>query len=494
MVMNIRLIFKVLLLRDIFTKFSSNGNGRRTIRSGSMPLMSSISGVRGIVGESLTPEIVLDYSRAFAEYTSSGRIVVGRDGRITGNFLENIVCGVLASAGCDVVSLGVVPTPTVAIAVEKAGAAGGISITASHNPIEWNGLKFLGPSGMFLNAEENAKLRGLLRSPPAEGRSTSRARWDRIGKLTHDDSFIRRHVEMVLGLPFLDIGIIRKRKFRVVADCINAAGGRIVPLLLRELGCEVIPLNGEVDGVFRRPPEPLPENLGELSERVRREKADLGLAVDPDVDRLAFITEKGEPFGEEYTVTSAVRFILDHEGRDGGRARPAAVVVNLSTTRAIDDIARSKGARVFRTPVGEINVAQRMKEISAVIGGEGSGGVILPAVHFGRDAIVGIALSLQQLAESGGTMSALKASFPQYSIVKRTAQLTSRSGDPFARIASKHSEGTINTEDGLKLDFADSWVHLRKSNTEPIIRIIAEAPNEPRALELALKFQEEILG
>ncbi|HMD13968.1 MAG TPA: phosphoglucosamine mutase, partial [Bacteroidota bacterium] len=310
-----------------------------------MSLMVSISGIRGIVGESLIPEVVVKYTSAFARYCDGGKIVIGYDGRITGKVIANLVSSTLLSMGCDVIALGIAPTPTIAIAVEQLHAAGGISITASHNPIEWNGLKFFAASGVFLNAEENKKLWSLANSA-----DRSYVPWNSLGKYLVDDSFLRQHIDMVMNLPYLEPEVIRKRKFKVVVDCINAAGGVIVPRLLREFGCDVIEMNCDVSGIFARTPEPVPENLTELCTRVRSENADIGIAVDPDVDRLVLINEKGEPFGEEYTITTAVKFILEHDRSQIGNSRPS-VAVNLSTTRAIDDIARLNGAVVYRTPV-----------------------------------------------------------------------------------------------------------------------------------------------
>ena len=374
--------------------------------------MVSISGIRGIVGDDLTPEVIVKYASAFAEYCQLGKIVIGRDGRSTGKIIANLASSTLLSMGCDVVALGIAPTPTIAIAVAQLHAAGGVSITASHNPIPWNGLKFFGSTGIFLNGEENREFWRI-----AESSEHRYKPWNNIGSYLLDDSFIRQHIDMVMNLPYLKPETIRRRHFRVVVDCINASGGLIVPSLLRELGCEVIELNCEVSGVFTRTPEPLPENLGELSARVVAEKADFGVAVDPDVDRLVFITERGEPFGEEYTIASAVKFVLEHD-QPRNQKTPQSVVVNLSTTRAVDDIARERKARVYRTPVGEINVVQKMREIGAVIGGEGSGGVILPAMHYGRDAVVGIGLILQELAEFDGPLSSFRSTLPRYEIRK----------------------------------------------------------------------------
>ncbi|MBI1802883.1 MAG: phosphoglucosamine mutase [Ignavibacteriae bacterium] len=454
-----------------------------------MSLMVSISGIRGIVGVSLTPEVVVKYASAFAEYCKGGKIVIGRDGRITGKIIGNIVASTLLAKGCDVIALGVAPTPTIGIAVEQLHAAGGISITASHDPMEWNGLKFIGNTGMLLNADENRRMWAIADQP-----GKVYASWKKIGKHLADDSFLRQHIDMVMNLPYVKVDVIRGRKFKVVVDCVNAAGGVIVPFLLRELGCDVIEMNCEVSGVFRHTPEPVPENLSALAQRVRDEHADFGVAVDPDVDRLVFMTEKGEPYGEEYTVTSAVKFVLAKQMNS--QQKQSTVVVNLSTTRAVDDVAHSYGATVVRTPVGEINVATKMKETRALIGGEGSGGVILPAVHYGRDAIVGIGLIVQQLAEFGGTLSEFKATLPEYNIVKSKVELTHQKPDQlFEGIRSRYaSNGNTNTDDGLKIDFTDSWIHLRKSNKEQIVRIISEAPTTEQAHALVQQFTKYILA
>lgn len=464
-----------------------------------MSLMVSISGIRGIVGSSLTPETVVKYATAFAEYCNRGTIVIGRDGRISGKSIAHIVSSTLSQMGCDVIAIGVCPTPTVALGVEINKAAGGISITASHNPMQWNGLKFLASTGLFLDADENRAFWAI-----AAQERRSYLPWDKHGNHFSDPGLIDKHIENVLSLSYIDVETVRRRKFKVVVDCVNAAGGIIIPKLLREFGCDVVEMNCEISGVFSHMPEPVPENLTDLSGRVRKEHADLGIAVDPDVDRLVLIDEKGEPIGEEYTIASVVKFVLAKEAsskstssapgvgsRQSGKPR---VVVNLSTTRAIDDICDKYGAELTRTPVGEINVAKKMKEVGALVGGEGSGGVILPASHIGRDAPVGIGLTLQNLAEFGGTVSELKQSLPQYSITKGKVDLGSLNPDAvLRRLQDKYSsKGKVNTSDGLKLDFPDSWVHLRKSNTEPIIRIIAEAPEKKKADELVSAFIEEI--
>ncbi len=454
--------------------------------------MISISGIRGIVGSTLTPEVIVKYAFAFAEYSKKGRIVIGRDGRITGKSIGHLVSSTLLQMGCDVTALGVCPTPTVAFAVEKTRAAGGISITASHNPMIWNGLKFFGRTGLFLDAEENRQLWNI-----ADRSGRSYAPWDKQGNFTSLENFLDDHIEAVLSIPYIRTEIIRKRRFKVVLDCVNAAGGIIVPKLLKELGCNVVEMNCDVSGIFTHTPEPIPENLTDLCKRVRKERADIGIAVDPDVDRLVLIDEQGEPFGEEYTIANVIKFVLEKEKNNNPHStsrNPKSVVVNLSTTRAVQDIATSYGYSTVRTPVGEINVAKKMKEIGAVVGGEGSGGVILPKVHLGRDAIVGIALTLQHLAEFGGSVSSFKKTMPQYLITKGKVELGKLNPDNvLAHIRDKFAgEGTVNTDDGLKIDFADSWVHLRKSNTEPIVRVIAEAPEKKTADKLVKQFTREI--
>lgn len=461
-----------------------------------MSLIVSISGLRGIVGDSLTPDVMVKYTSAFAEYCGRGTVVIGRDGRITGKSIAHIVSSTLLSMGSDVIAIGVCPTPTVQLAVEKAKAAGGISITASHNPLQWNGLKFLASSGLFLDGNENRQLWKI-----AEGTDRKYAAWNSQGRHIADASFLDLHIEQILKLPYIKPDEIRERRFRVVVDCVNGAGGVIVPKLLRELGCEVIEVNCDVSGIFAHEPEPIPENLSVLCGRVQDEKADLGIAVDPDVDRLVLINERGEPIGEEYTVASVVKFVLEKEALSNPPSstdnRPSLkVVVNLSTTRAVDDIGKSYGAEVLRTPVGEINVAKKMKEIGAIVGGEGSGGVILPRVHLGRDALVGIGLILQYLTEFRGTLSELKQTLPQYSITKAKAEVSSLRPDEALKALEDRfaSSGKITTTDGLKIDFPQSWVHLRKSNTEPIIRIIAEAPTKKEADDLAEMFKKEIVG
>jgi len=449
------------------------------------PLIVSISGLRGIVGESLTPDVVVRYVSAYSDYCGKGTIVIGRDGRITGKMIAELAASTIMAKGCDVVDLGVCPTPTVQMAVEHSDAVGGIAVTASHNPMEWNGLKFLAKTGMFLDADENKEFLALI------GKDSSYARWQNIGRFKKDNTFLERHIDAVINLKYLDAERIRRRKFKVVVDCVNSAGSEVIPKLLRRLGCEVVELNCDRSGVFPHAPEPVPENLTDLCERVVEENADLGIAVDPDVDRLVLITEKGEPFGEEYTITQAVKFILMVDSRLGFQdsIKKRKVVVNLSTTRAVEDVAKEFDAEVVRTPVGEINVAKRMKEIDALIGGEGSGGVILPDVHLGRDALVGIGLTLQHLLEFGGTMSELRANLPNYFIVKKKIELKQDDGETVLNeIKQRYAKEKMNTDDGVRIDYPDFWVHLRKSNTEPIIRIIAEARTKEQVEHVTQEF------
>jgi phosphomannomutase len=468
-----------------FSKRRNRKTNKIKQNESSSKLIVSISGLRGIVGDALTPDVVLKYGNAFAEFCGKGKIVIGRDGRYHGAMLAGILSGTLAANGCDVIDIGVCPTPTVQLATEYSDAVGGVSVTASHNPAEWNGLKFINRSGVFLDAAENEKLWALLDRTP---RYVS---FDSTGIIEHSDFFLRDHIRRVLAIKSIDVEAIRKRHFRVVVDCVNAAGSFVVPQLLNDLGCIVIKMNCDGTGRFPRKPEPIPENIISAMDRVKLEKADLGIVVDPDVDRLVLITEKGEPFNEEYTIAQAVKFIF---GKVSPEQRIA--VVNLSTTRAIDEIARSMEGKVFRSPVGEINVVKEMKKVNAVIGGEGSGGVILPEVHHGRDALVGIGITLQHLLEFGGTLSELKESMPRFEIVKRRVELDGKNPDKVINTLKKrYSNFKINTDDGLRIDAPNYWVHLRKSNTEPIMRIIAEAPTkeeaEHRAVEIA-KLVEEL--
>lgn len=456
-----------------------------------MPLIRSISGLRGTIGDSLTPEVVARYTAAFAEFCGgNGTIVVGRDGRVGGEWIEQVVTGTLRACGVNVRAIGTAPTPTVQLATEKSDAVGGISITASHNPAEWNGLKFLSHEGIFLDPEECSGLFAIVDRGVGPFAS-----WNGSGSREDAEGDLMRHAALAMQLPFVDLERLRERRFTVVVDAVNASGSAVVPALLESCGCQVVRLFCDGSGVFPHTPEPVPENLMALAAAVVAEGADLGIAVDPDADRLVLIDERGTPIGEEYTITSAADYILRWEhARDAGRDLIA--VVNLSTTRAVDDVAARYGARVLRTPVGEINVARRMKAAGAPIGGEGSGGVILSELHYGRDSLAGIMITLQNLLEHGGSLSSLRAALPSYEIVKRKAVLAAASEAPamLARIRQQEEGGAarITTDDGLKLDFERSWVHLRASNTEPIIRVIAEAPTHDEAASLADAYLERI--
>ena len=438
-------------------------------------LMVSVSGVRGRVGEALTPEVIARYAAAFGAWAVSrgaGRkVVVGRDSRVSGPMFHHATLAALQSVGADVIDLGLVPTPTVQLAVEHHHAAGGLAITASHNPIEWNALKFIGPSGSFLDGTEGAAMRAV-----ADG-LIARATWDKLGTVTADDGAIERHLAAVLALPMIDVARIRARKFKVALDCVRGAGGAILPALLERLGCTVTAIHLERDGRFPHPPEPVAENLGELERLVASSKADVGLATDPDVDRLALVSDLGRAIGEDWTLALAARLVL--------RSRPGPLVVNLSTSRIMDDVARETGAKVVRTPVGEVNVAVTMRTEKAAIGGEGNGGVILTELHLGRDAPVAVALILQLLVEDGEPLSKIVARYPSYRIVKdKLARPKAPLDAVYAALRKAFADAEVDTQDGLRLSWPDRWVHVRPSGTEPIVRVIAEAPTEAAAREL----------
>ncbi len=444
-------------------------------------LIVSISGIRGIVGESLTPHAVIDYASAFAACTSAraerkrNLVVVGYDGRPSGRMYVDLVRAALASGGCDVVYLGMVPTPTVQLAVEMYKAQGGISVTASHNPAEWNGLKFIDATGAFFDAEQNGTLAAIFAA-----RGWKSAAHDGVGRYVQDKDFIYKHIERILRIPEVNIASIRAKEFKVVLDAVNASGSVIMRELLHRLNCEVVSLHCSGNGIFPHPPEPVPQNLGDLGAAVRSHRADMGIAVDPDSDRLVLFTEKGEPYGEELTITTAVRAMLELGPKGGERH----VVINQSTTKAVEDVAREHKAVLHRTPVGEINVVKKMREVKALIGGEGSGGVIVPAVHDGRDALAGLVLVLSAFAEFHGTLSDYKATLPSYAIAKKKIDAENLdTGLLLARAAKLYARRKPETSDGVRFDFPDGWVHIRKSNTEPILRVIAEAgtPQEAEA-------------
>lgn len=445
-------------------------------------LMVSVSGIRGIVGDGLDPLSIVKFTSAYADFIGKGKIVIGRDARISGEMVKSIVTGTLTAKGIVVIDIGICPTPTVQYTVKNLNADGGIAISASHNPNEWNALKLLNRTGQFMTIDENKRMLSLLQN--AEKKYCE---WNSLGKYQDYHEGLNRHVNDVLNLKYINRELIRKRKFKIVADCVNGAGAYVIPDLLRDFGCEVIEMNCEKTGIFPRMPEPLPENLTETMEAVKNANADFAVVVDPDVDRLVLITGEGEPFGEENTITQAVKFILSKEKGN--------VAVNLSTTRAVDDVASGFGCKVYRSHVGEANVVQKMKEVNAVIGGEGSGGVIFPRLHYGRDALVGIAITLQHLVEFGGKLSELKKTIPEYFILKKKIEVGNTNPDQIIRtLAERYSQFNPNTEDGLKIDFEDHWVHFRKSNTEPIIRIITEAKTEENAAALSQKYYNEIVG
>ena len=437
-------------------------------------LMVSVSGVRGKVAEGLTPEIVATFAAAFgawASRTGVKTIVVGRDSRVSGPMFTRIVHGALESVGCTVIDIGMAPTPTIQLAVEHHHAAGGLGITASHNPIEWNALKFIGPSGLFLSATEGAEMRALMDT------GIPRATWDTLGRVVHDPEAVQRHLDQVLSLPFLDIEGIRAKRFKVALDCCHGAGSVIMPQLLTALGCEVFAINMEANGRFHRPPEPVAENLGELAALVRNVGADVGFATDPDVDRLALVLDNGVAPGEDYTLAFAARTVLRH--------RRGPVVTNLSTSKVVSDVADEMGVPFHFAKVGEVNVALTMRDVGATIGGEGNGGVILPELHLGRDAPVGAALMLQLMLEEGRPLSALVAAKPRYVIVKDKLDRPNVALDAvYAALRATFTDAKADTQDGLRLDWPDRWVHLRPSGTEPIVRVIAEAPSEADARSL----------
>jgi phosphomannomutase len=448
-------------------------------------LMVSVSGIRGRVGEALTPEVVARYASGFGAWSlkrsTSRDIVVGRDSRVSGPMFHRVVTGALQSVGVHIVDIGMAPTPTVQLAVEERHAAGGLAITASHNPVEWNALKFIGSSGLFLDQREAQDMRAFV------DKGVKHAAWDQLGSIESDPGAIERHIERILALPVLDVAAIRKRRFLVALDTCHGAGSAVLPELLSRLGCEVVAINSEPNGLFHRAPEPVAENLGELCDLVRRTGAAVGLASDPDVDRLALVDETGRAIGEDYTVALACRVVL--------RRQRGTVVVNLSTSRIVDDVVTEAGGVVLRAPVGEVNVAVRMRDEGAIIGGEGNGGVILPELHLGRDAPLACALTLQLLAEEGAPLSGIVARYPRYAIVKDKLERPATGGGSgragpselesvYQTLRASFPDAEADIQDGLRLAWPDRWVHVRPSGTEPIVRVIAEAPTAALAREL----------
>jgi phosphomannomutase len=451
-------------------------------------LMISVSGMRGHVGTDLTPELVSRHAAALGAWVrqATGRrstVVLGRDARTSGPMFAHAAAAGLMSVGVDVVDLGIVPTPTVQLAVEHHRAGAGLILTASHNPIEWNALKFVGPDGIFLDAADGERVRRLAEQGPP------RAGWDGIGEVRSDPEAIRRHLDAIVGLGMIDVTAIRNRRFHIALDCVRGAGATAMLPLLEMLGCRVSGINLETDGHFPRAPEPVPENLGELGELVRSSGADLGFAVDPDVDRLAVVDEKGRAIGEDYTLAFAVRAVLD---RRSSAASAPIVVVNLSTSLVVEDAARVGGARLLRAPVGEANVARAIRDEGALIGGEGNGGVMLPALHIGRDAPLGVALILHLLAVNGVRVSELVDSSPRYTIVKAKAPRGPELRPLYDRLRRRFAEAEADERDGLRLSWPDRWLHVRPSGTEPIVRLIAEAPSPAAADALIAAAREHL--
>ncbi len=444
-------------------------------------LIESLSGVRGYDTD-LSEIVIKSYSHAFSEMIDSRKIVIGRDTRTSGEKINKIITEALNNSGTTVIDLGICPTPTVQYAVEYQNASGGIVITASHNPLPWNGLKFIGSDGLFLDAKQMLKLKNRRIEI---GENLPEKKTSDVKAIQYENA-IKDHIKSILRIPYLNIEKIRNRRFKVVVDAVNGAAYKAIPELLTALKCEIIPINCNYDKPFPRSPEPLPENLGELMDKVLSSGADIGFAMDPDGDRLAIVSNEGKPISEEYTLVLTEKLVLSKSA-----VKNKIVVTNLSTTMAVDDIAHNYNTRVIRTPIGEINVAKKMREVDAVIGGEGNGGVILPDAHLGRDSLVGTALVLQLLVEEGRSLSNLMKKMPKYSIIKKKVPRgeidLSNSLPQLTKIAEAVS---INTEDGIKFIYHDHWVHLRPSNTEPIIRIYAEAPTKIDAEKAAAIFVE----
>jgi phosphomannomutase len=457
-----------------------------------MPLIKSISGIRGTIGnkpgENLTPADVEKFSAAFANLLlgnfsgneETPKMVVGRDGRTSGESIRNIVVKTLTGLGIDVVDLGLSTTPTVEIAVKMENAIGGIIITASHNPAEWNALKLLNSDGEFISAEFGKKVleKAEEKIAPSSGKQ---------GKIILDDSYLQKHIDAIINYPLVNAKGIAKKNFKVVVDTINSTGAIFVPALLKALGVkDVIVLNGEVNGKFAHNPEPLPEHLSQLSNEVVKQKADLGIAVDPDVDRLCFVCEDGSMFGEEYTLVAVADYFLSK--------KKGSTVSNLSSTKALKEITIKHGCEYFPSAVGEVNVVNKMKAVNAVIGGEGNGGIIVPDFHYGRDALIGIGLFLSHLANHKKGIKSLRSLYPDYFIAKKKIELQNGIDlrSVFDAIKKKYKKNPVNTEDGLKIEFDGDWVHLRSSNTEPIIRIYAESDFETKANNIAMQLMRDI--
>ena len=455
-----------------------------------MALIKSISGIRGTIGgkpgQNLTPLDIVKFTAAFAaslnQNSNKKLIVIGRDGRMSGRMVSSLCANTLIACGFDVIDLGISTTPTVEIAVKAEQAAGGIILTASHNPKEWNALKLLNSDGEFINAETGQAVLSI-----AESETFIFAAVDKTGTYKEDHSYLQKHIEAVAMYDLVDVEAIKKAKFKIVVDAINSSGAIYVPALLKTLGVkDVIVINEEVNGKFEHNPEPLPKNLNGLSNEVVKQKASLGIAVDPDVDRLCFVCEDGSMFGEEYTLVAVADYILTH--------RKGNTVSNMSSTKSLKEITHKHGGDYFPSAVGEVNVVNKMKEVNAVIGGEGNGGIIVPDFHYGRDALIGIGLFLTHLAHSKKSIKQLRGNYPDYFISKNkiTLENTVDVNGIFQKIKEKYKNNPVNTEDGLKIEFGNDWVHLRTSNTEPIIRIYSESNFETTAENIAKKIMKDI--
>ncbi|MEM0991457.1 MAG: phosphoglucosamine mutase [Bacteroidota bacterium] len=455
-----------------------------------MALIKSISGIRGTiggkVGGNLTPQDIVDCTAAFGAWTlkktKNPKIVIGRDARISGELVNNLVVSTLRMLGITVIDLGLSTTPTVEIAVPMESAGAGIILTASHNPKQWNALKFLNNKGEFISGEDGEEVLSLI----GKGKITY-ANVDQLGGYEVREDYIQRHIDLILDLPLVDVEAIRAKGYKIVLDAVNSTGAIAIPPLLEQLGCEVIVINEQVNGHFAHNPEPLPKHLYELGKKVTAERADLGIAVDPDVDRLAFMQENGIAFGEEYTLVAVADYVLSHT--------PSSTVSNLSSTRALRDVTQKHGQAYEAAAVGEVNVVLKMKASKANIGGEGNGGIIYPALHYGRDALVGIALFLSHLAHSNLSVSRLRQTYPGYHIVKNKVNLTPDIDIDklLAKLEKKYKKHDLNTIDGLKIDLDAGWIHLRKSNTEPIIRVYAEGASKVTADHLAKKIMSDMM-
>jgi len=456
-----------------------------------MALIKSISGIRGTIGgkagNALTPYDIVKFSAAYGTWikqrsSNKATVVIGRDARISGEMVRSLVSGTLIGLGIDVIDLGLSTTPTVEVAVPAEKANGGIIITASHNPKQWNALKLLNEKGEFISDTDGKEVLAL-----AEGDGISFAEVTHIGKYTQDDSYLQKHIDMILALELVDVDVITKAEFTIAVDAVNSTGGIFVPALLKALGVKkVIEIYCDPTGDFPHNPEPLPENLLDIAKEVKKSKAHLGIVVDPDVDRLAIVCEDGEMFGEEYTLVAVADYILKN--------KKGNTVSNMSSTRALRDVTQKHGGSYEASAVGEVNVVELMKKNNAIIGGEGNGGIIYPELHYGRDALVGIALFLTHLAKSGKSCSKLRYEYPNYFISKNKIELTPEINvdEVLERIKDKYKKYPINTVDGVKIEFDNEWVHLRRSNTEPIIRIYAESANEVTADTLARKIITDI--